>query len=157
MQIPGAVFAIDSLNNIHSSRLNNLSFPGRFEVVCSSASWVQLCLDELNHHYDIVKRSQLHAVALAMDPRAKYQWWEAQQWQAETLAEARRHVQQAWEEFKPAAVCVQQSPAPRRSLFGTSGRPWNELEAYLRPAGYRERTRRISTSSPSGDLPWVRL
>ena len=42
----------------------------------------------------------VYAIALAMDPKCKYEWWNTARWPQDWIKEAKEQVQQAWDSWK---------------------------------------------------------
>ena len=102
----------------------------------------------LRKYYSSTDQS-VYAIALAMDPTCKYQWWDDACWPADWVMEAKEQVQDAWDKWKhkhPAEAFIerqdtipdqqQQQKLPHRPLklrkrMHPEKAPADELTRYI--------------------------
>ncbi|KAG2207612.1 hypothetical protein INT45_003145 [Circinella minor] len=66
-----------------------------------------------------------------MDPRLKYEWWEAENWD-EYRSEAIELVNTTWDKYKPAFIPVQQAYDPDALIQRRPVNDWPQLKAMAR-------------------------
>ena len=89
----------------------------------AKVGWVKL------QGYYCKATGHVYAVATAMDPRLKYEWWEAENWD-EYRSEAIELVNTTWDKYKPAFVPVQQAYDPDALIQRRPGRA-DQLARYI--------------------------
>lgn len=84
---------------------------------------------KLMNYYARTDDQPLYAIATAMDPRAKYQWWYDEKWEQEYIKAGIKSVCVEWQKYKPVP---QDEVIPPAGFHLFRRRPkHDQLEAYI--------------------------
>lgn len=94
----------------------------------SAANVAQLKLQE---YYSRTDLSNVYAVATALDPCLKFNYWSEKGWEQEYVDEAISKVKTEWDKFKPRGPIVANDSTGRSNYKVKRVRVMDDLEAYL--------------------------
>jgi hypothetical protein len=87
----------------------------------------------IQKYYQPACKSPVYAVATAMDPRARYQWWVGAEWNPSAIDDATESVVRAWSAVRSTATQQQTHTVRNNFVFQIHGlEDEDELEQYVK-------------------------